>query len=436
MTRPARLFSCALALGVGATLVACGGGDDIAVSSGNAPAPAPAPAPPPPPPAPPPPAPTEAPTLTREVLAVPGGLSAPWDLAFLPDGAMLITERCSGLSVVRNDTRTRLFGGPGSQTVAADFFCEGQSGMLGVAVDPDFGGGNRYVYVFMASNATAPRRNRVVRLTLAADLQSVSGRTDIVDDIAFKDVGNAVGGAGAHSGGRIRFGITAGDAYLYVGTGDNHSGPLPQSPVSPLGGKVLRITRDGTAAPGNGPPAGFDARVFTYGHRNVQGISFRPGGGQPFIAEHGPNHSDEVTALVAGGNGGWDPKDRPALTCPDGYCGYAGNATTMPMTDTARFPDAMRPSWTNDGSSQGLGPATFLSGAQWKAWDGRLAVGVMAGQRIEVLTLDSAGFATANTTATATNGSLTARIRSLVQGPDGNLYALTDSNQLWRIVPG
>lgn len=425
MKPPSLLVSCAVALGAGALMLACGGSSEVSVW------------PPTPPVAPPasPPTPAVAPSLTREVIAVPGGLSAPWDLAFLPDGSMLITEKCSGLSIVRDGTRTRLFGAAGNQTVAPDLFCEGQSGMLGVAVDPDFGGGNRYAYVFMASNATSPRRNRVVRLTLAADLKSVSDRTDIIDDIAFKDAGSAVGGAGAHSGGRIRFGIAAGDRYLYVGTGDNHSATLPQSPVAPLGGKVLRVARDGSPAPGNNPPTGFDARIFTYGHRNVQGIALKPGSGQPFIAEHGPNHSDEVTALVAGGNGGWDPKDRADLTCPGGYCGYAGNATTMPMTDTARFPAAMRPSWSNDGLSQGMGPAAFLSGAQWKAWDGRLAVGIMAGQRIEILTLDSAGFATANTTATATNGSLAARIRSLVQGPDGNLYVLTDSNQLWRVVP-
>jgi glucose/arabinose dehydrogenase len=430
MKHPFLRLSRVLMLGAGALLTACGGsGGGGAVQP--APAPAPAPSPPPPPPAP-----TEAPVLTREVLAVPGGLNAPWDLAFLPDGSMLITEKCSGLSIVRAGARTRLFGSAGHQTVAPDLFCEGQSGMLGVAVDPEFGGSNRYIYMFMVSSATAPRRNRVVRLTLAADLQSVGGRTDIVDDIAYKDAGNAVGGAGAHSGGRIRFGIAAADRYLYVGTGDNHDRLLPQSPAAPLGGKVLRITRDGAAAPGNNAPSGVDARVFTLGHRNVQGISFRPGTGQPFIAEHGPSHSDEVTALVAGGNGGWDPKDRPGLTCPDGYCGYAGNATTMPMTDTVRFPAAMLPSWTNNGASQGLGPATFLSGVQWKAWDGRLAVGVMAGRRIDILALDSSGFVTASTTAAAANGSLADRIRSLVQGPDGSLYVLTDSNQLWRIVPG
>jgi len=416
MTRVSLIAAGALALAAGTALVSCGGSSEVSIT-------------------PPTPVPTVAPTLTREVISVPGGLSAPWDLAFLPDGAMLITERCSGLSIVRNGTRTRLFGGAGSQSVAADFFCEGQSGMLGVAVDPEFGSTNRFVYVFMASNATTPRRNRVLRLTLGADYQSVGGRADIVDDIAFKHVGNAHGGAGAHSGGRIRFGIAAGDSHLYVGTGDNHNGTLPQSPVAPLGGKVLRVTRDGAAAPGNNAPPGFDGRIFTYGHRNVQGIAFRPGTGQPFSSEHGPNHSDEVTPLAAGGNGGWDPKDRPDLNCPDGYCGYAGTATTMPMTDTVRFPAAMAPSWTNSGASQGMGPSTFLSGPQWKAWDGRLAVGIMAGQRIEILTLNGAGIATANTTASAVNDPLSARIRSLVQGPDGSLYALTDSNQLWRIVP-
>jgi hypothetical protein len=100
---------------------------------------------------------------------------------------------------------------------------------------------------------------------------------------------------------------------------------------------------------------------------------------------------------VAGGNGGWDPQQRPQLRCSDGYCGYAGDATTMPMTDTARFPDALRPSWTNEGQSEGLGASTFLTGAPWGAWEGRLAVGFLAGRRVEVLHLDEAGLTTSHT---------------------------------------
>src|SRR5688572_7868649 len=364
--------------------------------------------------------PTDAPVLTRTVFMP--GLSNPWDLAFAPDGAMFFTEKCRGLSVRRPDgSVTRLFGTSGSALVASDLACEGQSGVHGVALDPAFET-NRNVYVYMLSTLSSPRTNRVVKLTVNAGYTSASNRTDIITSIAFKHTGNAVGSAGAHSGGRIRFGP---DGFLYVTTGDNHNAILPQSPTL-LGGKVLRLTTTGAAAPGNSPPAGFDSRIFTYGHRNVQGIAFRPGTGQPFISEHGPNHSDEVTALLNGGNGGWDPQNRPTLTCPDNYCGYAGNASTMPMTDVARFPNAMPAVWTNGGSSQGTGPATFLDGPQWRSWNGRLAVGVMGGTRLVVLELNPSGALVSET-----NASLTAaRYRSLVQGPDGNLYiAVNDPSE-------
>lgn len=372
---------------------------------------------------------TVVPTLTRSTFMA--GLSSPWDLAFLPDGTMFFTEKCRGLSVrLPNGTVNRLLGMGGTSgfpSTATDLFCEGQSGMHGVALDPDFAN-NRQIYVFSASNlSNNPRTNRVLRLAVNTAFTAVSGRADIVADIAFKQVGNAVGGSGAHSGGRIRFGP---DGFLYVTTGDNHNPSLPQDP-SRLGGKVLRVDRNGVAAPGNNAPAGFDPRIFTYGHRNVQGITFRPGTGQPYTAEHGPNHSDEVTALVAGRNAGWDPQNRSGLNCPDNYCGYAGTATTMPMTDTARFPTALPPAWTNSGSSQGMGPATFLSGAQWKAWDGRLAVSIMGGNRTDILELNATGVAIAN----ANSGLPSARMRSLVQGPDGFLYVATDAGEIWRVVP-
>src|SRR5688572_6387537 len=236
---------------------------------------------------------SDTPQLTRTTVL--DGLNAPWDIAFAADGAMFFTEKCRGLSVRHtNGTVTRLFGTSGSALVANDIVCVGQSGVHGVALDPSFAT-SRIVYVYLTSNlSTSPRTNRVVRLTLTPGYTGAGSRTDIVTDIAFKDVGNAVGGAGSHSGGRMRFGP---DGFLYVTTGDNHNATLPQSPTR-LGGKVLRITTSGAAAPGNAPPAGFDARIFTYGHRNVQGITFRPGTGQPFVSEHGPNHSDEVTALV------------------------------------------------------------------------------------------------------------------------------------------
>ncbi|TFY98579.1 PQQ-dependent sugar dehydrogenase [Ramlibacter rhizophilus] len=372
----------------------------------------------------------DAPRLSRTVVM--SGLQNPWDIAFTPDGVMLFTEKCRGLSARLPDGKTvRLFGTAGSALVAPDLFCQGQSGVHGIAVDPEFAKGKRDLYLFMASRRSTPATNRVVRLTLNADSTGVSNRTDIVDDIAFKESANAVGSAGAHSGGMVRFGP---DGFLYVTSGDNHNATLPQD-LKRLGGKVLRVNRDGSAAPGNNTPAGGDPRIFTYGHRNVQGITFRPAGqpnaGQPFTGEHGPNHSDEVTALVAGGNAGWDPQNRPRLRCPDDYCGYAGDPTTMPMTDTQRFPQAMPPSWVHNGSGRGMSAALFLDGAQWKAWNGDLLVSLMRGQRIVRLDLDARGMAVADATVDLPS----TRTRTLVQGPDGNLYTANDDGEIWRVAP-
>lgn len=360
-------------------------------------------------------------------------LDRPWDIAFTPEGAMLFTEKCRGLSVRLPDgSIRRLLGNTGDYaTRADDLFCQGQSGVHGVTLDPGWAQGRRFAYVYSASRlATNPRTNRVIRVAIDAGFTRASERTDIVADIAFKEAAR-LGGPGAHSGGRLRFGP---DGYLWITTGDNHEGAVPQSPRL-LGGKVLRVDRDGKPAPGNGAPAGFDPRIYTYGHRNPQGIAFRPGpgpeAGRAYIAEHGPQHSDEVQRLVPGGNAGWDPQNRPSLRCNDGYCGYSGDVNTMPMTDLERFPDAMRPAWANNGRSEGAGPAEFLTGAAWGAWQGRLAVAYMRAMRLDICTLDAAGAVTE-----AVRAEIPAtRIRSLILGPDGALWGATDDGRVIRIAP-
>jgi glucose/arabinose dehydrogenase len=368
----------------------------------------------------------ESPTITRVNFM--SGLQSPWDMAFTPNGTMFYTEKCLGLSVrMPNGTIRRLFGVAGYATLAKDLVCEGQSGMMGVALDPDFAT-NRRVYVDMSSNKSNPRTNRVIRLTLNAGLSAVTKRVDIIKDIPFKNVGNDWGDPGAHSGGRLRFSPSGA---LYVTSGDNHNGTLPQD-LTHLGGKIIRVDRNGLAYPGNNAPDGADPRIFAYGFRNVQGIAFRPGSNQVFVSEHGPNHSDEVTRIRAGGNGGWDPQPDPGVVCASNYCGYISNRADgklTSMTDFEKFPTALKPVKVY-ADSQGMGPCAFLNGAQWKDWNGGLMIGIMGAGKVEVLHLKANGSLQATSQVTLPKQ----RVRSIVQGPGGALYMALDSGVIWKIT--
>ncbi len=396
---------------------------------------------------------SKAPSLKHTTVL--SGLESPWDMAFLEDGTMFFTEKCRGLSVrlPSGDVNALLgmTGTNGYASTADDLFCEGQAGMMGVEIDPDFAQ-NRFIYVYSTSSKTAPGTNRLMRLKVDDDLSKVSDRTDIVEDVPYKPAatGHPFGGPGAHNGGRVRFGP---DGHLYLTTGDTHNGVVPQSPTL-IGGKVLRIDRDGKAVKDNNPPEGFDKRIYTYGHRNVQGIAFRPTDGTPVVAEHGPWHSDEITVLKNGGNGGWDPRPNTAGRgdCPDNYCGYMPNQMEgmdpaervkfMPMTDTKSYPDAMPPAWNNNGLSQGTSSAEFLTGKQWGDWDGRMVVGIMGigfggtavGMRIDVIDLAEDGMSVQDVS-TMSLPMAAGRFRSVRQGPDGALYAAVDQGDIYQLTP-
>jgi len=394
------------------------------------------------------------PVLSTDVVAA--KLDSPWDMSFLKDGTMFFTEKCKGLSVrTASGAINKLHGMNGTTgyaSASADLFCDGQAGMMGVEVDPDFAK-NRYLFVYSSSNLNNKQVNRVMRFKVGNDFKSVSDRTDIVSDIGYKPKASKhpFGGPGAHNGGRIRF--SPADGFLYVTTGDTNLGIGPQSPTI-IAGKVLRIDRDGKAAADNKPPAGFDSRIYTYGHRNPQGIAFRPGDSRPFTAENGPWHSDEVTALENGGNAGWDPRPNMAgrKDCPDDYCGYSPNqmgamdpkerSAFMPMTDLKTYPKAMKPAWNNNGLSQGMFCNTFLSGKKWKDWDGQMVVGYAGigihgtpvGNRLEVLKISSDGLKATKTDVSWPTA--TGRFRACTLGPDGNLYvALEDQGNIIRVTP-
>jgi glucose/arabinose dehydrogenase len=206
-----------------------------------------------------------------------------------------------------------------------------------------------------------------------------------------------------------------------VGTGDAAIGTVPQDPTS-LGGKILRVNRRGAGVAGN-PGGALDPRIYSYGHRNVQGLAFRSGTGRPFSVEHGPDRDDEVNRPEAGRNYGWDP--------------VPGYNEAVPMTDLARFPDAVPAVWSSGRPTIAPSGATFLAGARWGAWDGAFVMTALKGEQLRVISFArSRGRILAEETALTDRG----RLRTPVQGPDGDLYVTTDigggGGSVLRVSPG
>lgn len=345
------------------------------------------------------------------VLPMQTGVDIPWDVAFVPGSqSMIFTERSKGMSAVVNGQR-RLLWKP------ADLLVASEAGMMSLALDPAFSS-SRQVFVCFASTFSGFPDVRIARVTLDAAMTTVTARTDILWGAPI----NPVGELGKHSGCRIKFG---GDGYLWVGTGDAAIGTVPQDPRS-LGGKVLRIDKNGAPAPGNmGAP--FDPRIQSYGHRNVQGLAFRSNG-QVYAVEHGPGCDDEVNLLTTGANYGWDPVPRAA--------GDPSYNEFTPMTDTSRHPGAKLPVFSSGCPTIAPSGATFVYGSQWGEWNGGLVMAVLKGSQLRMIRLSSDGLkATAVSIALTDRG----RLRTAMIGPDGALYVTTsngnNTDSILRVAP-
>jgi glucose/arabinose dehydrogenase len=343
-----------------------------------------------------------------QVTTVASGLGRVWDLAFSPGGSMFFTERGGKIRVRTTGGEIRTLADPDDVVVAAE------GGTLGLAIDPAFSQ-NRRIYTCIMSDIGGTTDVRVVRWRVNNAVTGLGSRTDIVTGMPV----NTTGQFGRHPGCRIRFGP---DRNLWIGTGDSADGTVPQNPAS-LGGKVLRVDTDGRGVAGNAKPP-FDPRIYTYGHRNVQGLAF-DARGRAYSVEHGTARDDEVNLLVAGGNYGWDPR-------PPG--GGAGYDESQPMTDLAKFPNARRAVWSSGNPTIAPSGGTFLSGDRWSGWNGALALAVLKGEELRVLALDNNGTAVAQQwTRIEDRG----RIRSAVQGPDGNLYLAIDADpgRILKVTP-
>jgi glucose/arabinose dehydrogenase len=319
------------------------------------------------------------------------GLDHPWDVGFAGN-TMVYTERAGRISAFVGGQKRLLADPP-------DVFTLGESGMLGLAVDVAFAS-NRYIYTCYASTLGNGGNGdvRLVRWTVNADFTALTNRTDIVTGMPLNTV------SGRHAGCRPRMDA---QGRLWVGTGDAAMGTVPQSPTS-LGGKVLRVNRDGSPVAGN-PGGALDPRIWSYGHRNVQGVAIRPDDGLGVTVEHGSNRDDELNLMVTG-NFGWNP------------VGSAYNEA-VPMTDLAQFPNAVGAFWSSGTPTTAPSGATFLQGAKWRSWERGLAVAHLKRRLLLVYRLNALGGIEDVGIGIDDRG----RLRSAVLGPDQDLYIATDN---------
>ncbi|MFE4197694.1 PQQ-dependent sugar dehydrogenase [Paenarthrobacter sp. NPDC056912] len=296
------------------------------------------------------------------------GLQLPWSIVFLPNGTAVVSERDSAtIKSIRDGQATTI--GEVSGVVPG-----GEGGLLGLALSPAFET-DHWLYAYFTSAAD----NRIARMRLD---ELAGGGLALGDpEVIFSGISKA----STHNGGRIRFGP---DGFLYVGTGDSQRREQPQD-TNALGGKILRLTPEGRPAPGN--PFG-DNPVYSYGHRNVQGLAW-DGEGRLWASEFGPDVDDELNLITPGGNYGW-----PTVTGAPGRSGLIDAKVVWPSTA--------------DASPSGLEIA-----------GGVAYTGALRGQRLWTVPLngDSAGTPVAYFTGQY------GRLRDVARAPDGTLWVVSNN---------
>lgn len=362
--------------------------------------------------------PAEAAAAARPALTVTPvvtGLDIPWDVAFTPDRTMLYTQRAGKLVARLPDGASRtLFNQP------ANFWASGETGLMGVVVDPDFAS-NRTFYTCEGNKiGNGTPDVRVVRWTLNSSSSAATRVADIVTGIGTS--------SGRHGGCRLRFDNSK---TLYVGTGDAAIGTNPQD-LTTLNGKVLRVNRDGSPAAGNpflGSKNANTREIYSYGHRNVQGLSVRPGTNDMWLVEQGTYRDDEVNRPVAGANYGYDPVPT------DGKPGYN---ESVPMTDLTKFPKAIPAVYSTGPSTLALSGGAWISGAAWGSLNGAFVAAALKATSLRALTISATDKLVSTQTVPELDGKY-GRLREAVMGPDGALYVTTANgggkDQILRVAP-
>ncbi|MFM6325060.1 MAG: PQQ-dependent sugar dehydrogenase [Microcystis panniformis] len=336
------------------------------------------------------------------------GLEHPWSMVWLPNGEILITERPGRLRVVREGKLD-----PKAIAGVPEVFAVGQGGLLDVAIHPQFAQ-NRWIYLTYAHGDREANRTRVAR--------AVYDGTSLRDVQVIFEVSQAKTGS-QHFGSRL---LWLPDGTLLVAIGDGGNPPLQlagdlirkqsQNLQSHLG-KIIRINDDGSL-PKDNPFAG--SKIWSYGHRNIQGISFDPMTRRVWATEHGAKGGDELNLIEKGKNYGW-----PLVSASQEY------GTNNPVSREESRPGLIDPKtiWTPAIAPSGL---VFYTGNRFPNWQGNLFAGGLVSRDVRRLEVDKSG-EIINQEAIP----IGQRVRDVRQSPDGFLYLLTDegNGQLIRLEP-
>lgn len=326
------------------------------------------------------------------------GLEHMWSMAFLPDGDMLVTERPGRLRLVRNGV---LLEDPVPGT--PEVFARGQGGLLDIALHPDFST-NRLIYLSYSKPVGANSTTAVARARFEND-----ALLDLEDIFVADSRGRG------HYGSRLAFDD---EGYLFITVGDRQaspSGDLEAHPAQDLSnhhGTLNRLRDDGSIPvdnPFSGQPEA-QASIWSYGHRNQQGMAISPVTGEIWAIEHGPQGGDELNLIKRGANYGW-----PVI-------GYGVNYGGSKLHDSTHMNGMEQPShyWVPSIATSGL---MLYTGSKFPMWQGNLFVGGLVGQQVARLTLRGQEIVGEETLFSDMG-----RIRDIRQGPDGYIYLGIDAN--------
>jgi glucose/arabinose dehydrogenase len=337
-------------------------------------------------------------------------LKSPWSFAFLPDGKILITEKPGAMRILdkAGALSQPLAGVPAVSAV-------GQVGLLDLALDPKFASNNRIFFTYSELVGDANSHIVVAR----AQLDEAAGMLKDLQ-VIFRSQPDLPKTQSANQGGRIAIG---GDGNLFVTIGDRSKSPpweMAQKLDNDLG-KMIHITPDGAAAPGNPfiGKAGALPEIWSYGHRSEEGLTINPATGELWETEHGPRGGDELNTPEAGKNYGWPiivhGIDYPGDTIGEGITEHAGMEQAHYYWDPVIAPSGL----------------AFYTGNLFPQWKNSVFVGALRGQMLDRLTLSGKSVVSEEPLLVDQHS----RIRDVRMGPEGAVYVLTDNGKLLKLTP-